>query len=236
MAWACSLQMGDFEIHACSIGKEFAGFRLDDPEIAQAIRSKDPRILETLKECLDHWEEICAIMWAGDDLFWDVVYNKRGPKEHVEWWEGCLQVIAKSDMVSDVHKEKAQKALIELAIERGEGHSLPLEEIEIDCTKINDLLAQFDLPSLIFYESNLQLPGQTGGIYLLWDNDILEYIGRSIDVRQRLRGGHRVYRHGQHLIGLIPINSTQKQKVVEVALIGVLHPIYNNQWSLRNLA
>jgi len=187
--------MGDFEIHACSIGKEFAGFRLDDPEIVQAIRFKDPRILETLNECLDHWEEICAVMSAGDGLFWDVVYNKRGPREHVQWWERCLQVIIKSEMASEAQKEKAQEALIELAVERGEGYSLPIEEIDIDCAKLNGLLAQFDCPNPNFYESDLYLPRQVKGVYLLWNDDILEYIGRSVNIfhRQITQGSTPVY-------------------------------------------
>lgn len=231
MSWVCSLQIGDFEVYATSMGK-FAGFCLDDPEVAQAIQSRDHRILDALIECLSQWDELCAIQWSKDGLFWDTGYNCKGPADHLEWWERNLRLIIDGELAEEWQRTKAREALIELLIKRGTGVSIPSENIKVDCTQLNLLLAQYDCDLPDFYVSSRYLPKKASGVYLLWRENELDYIGRSINVRGRLDGEHKVYHKDEHLIGLISIPEKRKQKVVEIALIGALHPAQNNQWSL----
>jgi len=223
--------MGDFEVYATDIGK-FACFCLDDPEIAEAIQSRDPRILDALNECLDQWEELCAVQSSKDSLFWDIDYHLRASRDHLEWWERNLRLIIDSDLVSEQQRTKAKRALNELVLKRGDGLAIPSESIEIDCTQLNLLLTQYDCDPPNFYASSTHLPKKAPGVYLLWEGDDLDYIGRSINVQGRLNGDHRVYHKDKHLIGLVSIPDKRRQKVVEVALIGALHPAQNNHWSL----
>lgn len=232
MAWNCSVQINGFEMQACGMGarREFAGFCLWDPEVVHAIRSRDSRILDVLNDCLDEWEELCATMWSNDEVFWNLGIDMDMPEPLIDWWKRCLEAIAQSDSASEYDKGRARKILVELSVQAG-GLGLSAEDVEIDCTQINALLSHYDCSPPEFYEYLESLP-PSPGIYLLWKDKNLDYIGQSADIKKRL-GKHHVYEKDEHTIGLIRIEPREKREVVEVALIGALHPTQNVKWSLR---
>lgn len=231
MAWNCSIQLNGFEMQACGMGarKEFAGFCLWDAEIIHAIRSRDPRILDALNDCLDEWEELCGTMWSSDEVFWNLDLDRELPEPLMDWWKRCLEAIAQSDSLNEAKKERARKTLVELSVQAGD-FSLSAENVGIDCTKINALLSHYDCLPPEFYERLEYLP-PSPGIYLLWKDRELHYIGQSANIKKRL-ARHRVYEKDEHLIGFVPVGPREKREVVEIALIGALHPAQNVKWSL----
>lgn len=103
--------------------------------------------------------------------------------------------------------------------------------------KLCRLLDLFEFPHPVEYQHNADdLPLQ--GIYLLWnrETDELEYIGKSIQIWQRL-AGHEVYckeRHRLEVIGIHPGDDRMfKAQAVEVALIGLGEPKYNRAWNAK---
>jgi hypothetical protein len=232
MAWNCSIQINGFDMQACGMGarKEFAGFCLWDAEIVHAIRSKDPRILDALNDCLDEWEELCGMMWSNDEVFWNLDMDRELSDPLADWWERCLEAIAQSDSASEVKRKRARKVLVDLSIRTGD-FSLLAEDVGIDCTEVNALLSHYDCLPPKFYERLEYLP-PAPGVYLLWKDKGLDYIGQSVNIKKRL-AHHRVYEKDEHLIGLVQISPKEKREVVEIALIGALHPAQNIKWSLK---
>lgn len=231
MAWNCSLKVNGIELQACGMeaNREFIGFCLWNPEIVHAIRTRDVQILEILNDCLDQWEELCGIMWSGDEVFWNIDVYTDMPEHLKNWRKRCLEAIAESDSTSEFDKQRAREILIEWYIQE-QDFSLSAEDVEIDCTQINALLSHYDCATPEFYKYVENLPSASG-VYLLWRDKNLEYIGHSANVRKRL-GRHRIYEKNNHIIGLIPIDEKEKREVVEIVLIGALHPTQNIKWSL----
>jgi len=51
-----------------------------------------------------------------------------------------------------------------------------------------------------FYLSAAKIPEGKGGIYLLFIDELLDYVGQSDDVRRRLTGEHHVYKKDTHTL------------------------------------
>ena len=85
----------------------------------------------------------------------------------------------------------------------------------------------------VLHNDPCDLPRETCGIYLLWLDEELIYIGVSVDVRKRLMSkNHRVYRRELQIavITLTEIVDWQRRQEtvgLERALIGILRPPRN---------
>ncbi len=71
----------------------------------------------------------------------------------------------------------------------------------------------------------LQVPNK-GGIYFLWGNNGLEYIGVAAHFRSRLKC-HQVFTLGYHTIGLIFIANAAERLSFEAEMIRILLPPKN---------
>jgi hypothetical protein len=83
--------------------------------------------------------------------------------------------------------------------------------------------------SVEYYVSLLDIPMQGQGVYLLWHDDDLEYVGRTISrsVRDRLRS-HEHYKEGQdYLVGVVFVEEDDTRERLETTLIRTLSPKKN---------
>lgn len=76
-----------------------------------------------------------------------------------------------------------------------------------------------------FYQFQKQMDIQ--GVYFLWGCSGLDYIGQSINIKNRLAGNHHVFRRGEHIIGIIPTSQDQERWYIEAQMINACCPTQN---------
>lgn len=69
------------------------------------------------------------------------------------------------------------------------------------------------------------------GVYFLWGEAGLEYIGQSVNFKHRLNSGHGIYRHNYHIAGTISIDGEARRLEAEAKLIEYLQPMYNKTYN-----
>lgn len=205
------------------------GFCLKDPRTAKAIRERDPCIFDQLNDLLCNWDERCAI-W---NLTETEMYVSQGPglglKAAGEIASG-LSLIIHGGLADKGIKRRAHKLLIDVMIFSGQGWEIPSGQVKVDYTRANKILVESDYSPLRFYMTKKHFPQSTsGGIYLLWRESVLEYVGETINLRKRFYR-HKVNEDGNHLIGVSFSNKSKANlQRTEEKLIRGLHPLVNIQ-------
>jgi hypothetical protein len=98
----------------------------------------------------------------------------------------------------------------------------------IEQSKLSELLQKRG-HAIEYFVSLLDISHEGRGVYLLWHEDQLEYVGKTISrsVRERL-ATHNIYKEGRHyLIGIVLITDDKERDRMEKLLIRALFPKKN---------
>ncbi len=128
-------------------------------------------------------------------------------------------------------QEAHQQALIEMRrVERQAQREILLESHRstIHLSQLYRLLNEFHLEVDCFV-SLIDMPLERQGVYLLWRNNSLEYVGRTMSQSVRMRlAKHEIYKENQnYLVGIIFIEDDDERDRIERLFIRELSPTRN---------
>jgi hypothetical protein len=105
---------------------------------------------------------------------------------------------------------------------------LELHRLTIQQSKLHTLLGELQL-EIDYFVSLIDMPLERQGVYLLWRNNSLEYVGRTISQSARMRlAKHGIYKESQsYLVGIVFIEEDNERDRIEKLFIRELLPIRN---------
>ena len=153
------------------------------------------------------------------DLARDAGHDPNAPQAGTEWPDYLISADACLGAISAL-----ESALEEYNRLKPQGATRPVVD-----KRIYTILMTFGYESIVFCNDVSDAP-RDSGLYFLYAGNTLEYIGQSIDIRQRLRH-HARYDRGRHQIGAVfRIIGRRRREAIEAALINLLKPCLNRKW------
>lgn len=207
-------------------------FFIEDPDTSKAIQDNNQSILEILNFILDSKDEVWLTGKYSDshnNRAWDIPRSK----DKREKLKEEMSILLKSNFAENWQRRWAKEILEKITIEE-EGIPLPKDCVPNIDNGISTLLKMNNCQSGIqFYRTVDDVPKNSPGIYLLYKDQLLDYIGEATNIKNRLIRSHNVYNKANHIIGIISIKSKKKRKAIEIAMIGALSPEENKMWNYK---